>query len=127
MAIQAIEKKSGGAFVVRLEVPQETNKAEIEKYIKQEYEAKLQAIEANYQKQLQGKEEVIKAYKKQSTDILELTKIIAQNQPDIINKISFTSGDSYNTETAGIVHNEKGNIAENAKVAGEINEDGQPK
>ncbi len=131
LAIQAIEKKSGGAFVVRLEVPEEANKAEIEKYIRQEYDAKLKVIEANYQKQLQGKdeiidakEELIKAYKEKSTDILELTKIIAQNQPDIINNISLVSGDSYNTETAGIVRSE-GNISGDAKVAGKINEAGQ--
>ena len=132
LGIQGIEKKPGGAFVVRLEVPQGANKAEIEKYIRQEYDAKVKVIEASYQKQLQGKdeiiqaknEELIKAYREKSTDIIELAKNMAKNQPDI--NISVVSGDSYNTETAGIVHNEKGNISENAKVAGEINEDGQP-
>ncbi len=125
LAIQGIEKKSAGAFVVRLEVPREANKAEIEKYIRKEYDAKVKVIEANYQKQLQAKDETIQAYREKSIDMFELTKIIATNQPDI--NISVVSGDSYNTETAGIVHNEKGNISENAKVAGEINEDGQPK
>ncbi len=128
LAIQAIEKKSGGAFVVRLEVPQEANKAEIEEYIRQEYDAKVKVIEANYQKQLQGKdeiidakEELIKAHKEQSTDILEMAKIYAQNQPDIVNKISVVSGDSYNAETAGIVHSE-GDISGDAEIAGEIDE-----
>ncbi len=132
LSIQAIEKKSGGAFIIRLEVPADANKAEIEKYTKQEYDAKLKVIEANYQKQLQAKdetiqaksEELIKAYREKTIDLLEMAKILATNQPDIINKISVVSGDSYNTETAGIVHNE-GNISGNAKVAGKINEAGQ--
>lgn len=38
LGIQAIEKKSGGVLVLRLEVPEAANKANIEKYLKQEYD-----------------------------------------------------------------------------------------
>ena len=119
LAIQAIEKKSGGAFVVRLEVPQEANKAEIEKFIKQEYEVKLKVIEANYQKQLQAKdetiqaknEELIKAYREKNADILELVKIISSQQITRNIKISEASNISEasiisSSGKVGIGHNE---------------------
>ena len=38
LGIQAIEKKSGGVLVLRLEVPEAANKVNIEKYLKQEYD-----------------------------------------------------------------------------------------
>ena len=136
LSIQAIEKKSGGVFVVRLEVPQEANKAEIEKYIRQEYDTKVKVIEANYQKQLQLKNETIEAknetiqeLRQKGTDMLEVARIMSSFQQNTIinNSPNMTPGNIYNTENAGILHNEKGNISENAKVGGKINEDGQPK
>ena len=58
--IQAIEKKSGGSFVVRLEVPEEADKAAIEQSVKAGYEQQLQLSEARYQAQLQAKDAEIK-------------------------------------------------------------------
>ncbi|MEM8720953.1 MAG: hypothetical protein AAGE84_16925 [Cyanobacteria bacterium P01_G01_bin.39] len=136
LSIQAIDKKSGGAFVVRLEVPEEANKAEIAKYIEQEYEAKLKVIEASYQKQLQAKDEVIhekneeliKAYRQEKSELIEVVKTMSNINPiiNIINdnKPNMASGNTYNTEKAGIVHNE-GDIKDNAKITAEINEAGQ--
>ncbi|MEM8675879.1 MAG: pentapeptide repeat-containing protein [Cyanobacteria bacterium P01_G01_bin.67] len=132
LSIQAIEKKSGSAFVIRLEVPQEANKAEIEKYIKQEYDAKLTVIEANYQKQLQAKnetiqaknDELIKAYRETGTDLLKMAEIMSSFQQNTIinNSPNLPPGNIYNIEKAGIGHNDNSNISGNAKIAGEINE-----
>lgn len=45
LTIQAIENKDDGAFVVRVRVPPEANKAEIEKFFRQEYDQLLKAQE----------------------------------------------------------------------------------
>lgn len=52
LSVQAIEKKSGGSFVVRLEVPDNADKANIERVIKTEYAVKLQSVEAEYEERL---------------------------------------------------------------------------
>ncbi|MEM7759843.1 MAG: pentapeptide repeat-containing protein [Cyanobacteria bacterium P01_A01_bin.40] len=120
LSIQAIEKKSSGAFVVRLEVPEEANKAEIEKYIKQEYEVKLKVIEASYQKQLKAKdEELIQVYREKSIDMLRVVEMLSNSQQ---NTIINNSPNTYNQSgQIGIGHNE-GVIKDNAKIAGVYNE-----
>ncbi|MFG6105369.1 pentapeptide repeat-containing protein [Leptothoe sp. EHU-05/26/07-4] len=52
LSIQAIEKKRGGAFVVRVEVAEGADKSAIESKVKQLYESQLKQIEAHYEKQL---------------------------------------------------------------------------
>ena len=108
LSIQAIEKKAGGAFVIRVEVPREANKAEIEKYLKQEYEARLKVIEGEYQKQLQAKdnelksknEEINKAYREKSTDLMEMARIMASIQkPPTYNNIIEATGNKSVSET----------------------------
>ncbi len=44
VSIQAIEKKSDGAFVIRLNVPPEADKAEVESYAKQSYQNEIQVL-----------------------------------------------------------------------------------
>lgn len=77
LSIQAIEKKSGGAFVIRLEVPPEANKGEIEYQAKERYQHKLQLLETQYRAELHAKDREIKIYKQQSTDMLEIVKLQA--------------------------------------------------
>ncbi|MEO0536100.1 MAG: pentapeptide repeat-containing protein, partial [Cyanobacteria bacterium P01_A01_bin.123] len=80
ISIQAIEKKSSDAFIVRLEVPQEANKAAVEVSAKQLYETQLKALEAQYEQQLrlQGAhlEDAKKAVKSQRRDKATLMRII---------------------------------------------------
>lgn len=75
--IQGIEKKAGGSFLVRLEVPSDADKGTIERAAKELYETKLQILEAKYHAELQAKEREIEIYKQQSADILELAKLAA--------------------------------------------------
>ncbi|MEM8719105.1 MAG: pentapeptide repeat-containing protein [Cyanobacteria bacterium P01_G01_bin.39] len=122
LSIQGIEKKSG-AFIVRLEVPHQANKAEIEKYIKQEYDAKLKGIEASYQKQLRAKDETIQAYREKGTDLLKMAEIMSNFQQNtIINNNPNMTNQSGNF---GIGQNND-NISGHSKVAGEINEAAPP-
>jgi uncharacterized protein YjbI with pentapeptide repeats len=75
--IQGIEKKAGGSFLVRLEVPSDADKGTIERAAKELYETKLQILEAKYHAELQAKEREIEIYKQKSADILELAKLAA--------------------------------------------------
>jgi uncharacterized protein YjbI with pentapeptide repeats len=77
LSIQAIEKKSGGAFVIRLEVSQEADKAAIEYGFKEFYEMKLQLQEQRYRAELHAKDREIEIYKRQSADMFEIAKLQA--------------------------------------------------
>jgi hypothetical protein len=83
LAIQAIEKKSDGAFIVRVEVPPDANKAGVEKYLKREYEIQLKDIEEKYRLELNAKDKEIEIYKEKSADILELAKLAASRPINI--------------------------------------------
>lgn len=81
--IEAIEQKSGGIFVVRIKVPHDASKAEVEKRLKREYEIQLKAIEDRYRLELNAKNNEIEIYKQKSTDILELAKLAASRPINI--------------------------------------------
>ncbi|MCP2727663.1 pentapeptide repeat-containing protein [Limnofasciculus baicalensis] len=55
LSIQAIENKQRGTLVVRVNVRDEDNKAEIEQSFKQLYQVALEATEIKYLEQLEGK------------------------------------------------------------------------
>ena len=77
VGVQAIERKSDGAFVVRIEVPPEADKAEIESKAKQSYETKLQVLEAQYRAELQAKDREITLYKEQGSNMMEIARLLA--------------------------------------------------
>ena len=77
LSIQAIENKGDGDFVIRVNTPPGADKAEIQRFVEQEYQVKLKAIEDKYRYQLQAKEELIEECRQKSTDLLEITKILA--------------------------------------------------
>jgi hypothetical protein len=94
LAIQAIEKKSCGAFIIRVEVPPDADKAEVEKYLQREYEIQLKAIEDRYRLELNAKEQEIEIYKQKSADILELAKLAASRSINISpNQVNNMAGD----------------------------------
>ncbi|MEA5567789.1 pentapeptide repeat-containing protein [Anabaena sp. UHCC 0399] len=110
LSIQAIENKNDGAFVIRVNVPADANKAEIEKYLKREYELAVAALEAKYQIQLQGKDEQIEIYRKQSADLTEIVKLLAGRATyDLRNSQfggSLINAETVNTdEIGGNIHN----------------------
>jgi uncharacterized protein YjbI with pentapeptide repeats len=87
ISIQAIEKKSGGAFVIRLEVPPGATKAAIERQAKALYERGRQVLEVKYQSQLQVKDaqlalyqEWLKAERRDNTDLMGIVKIMADKE-----------------------------------------------
>ena len=87
LSIQAIEKKRGGAFIVRLEVAEGADKSAIESSAKELYETKLALIEQRYRDVLQAKEGEIIAYKEQSTNLMKITELLGSKlMPPEINQ-----------------------------------------
>jgi uncharacterized protein YjbI with pentapeptide repeats len=77
LSIQAIENKNNDAFVIRINVPFNTHRAEIEDYLKREYDHQLKAIDRKYRYQLQAAYEQIATYRQQSADLTEILKVMA--------------------------------------------------
>ena len=80
LAIQAIEKKRGGAFVVRVEVSEGADKSAIESSAKQLYDAQLKTLEEQYEKhlRLQGAhlEEIQSILKDERRERTRLSKVV---------------------------------------------------
>jgi hypothetical protein len=104
--IQAIENKNDGTFVIRVNVPPDANKAEIEKYLKREYELALKVVENKYRYQLQAKDEQIAIYRQQSANLNEIVKLMA-GRP-INNVIEITAKSESMTESRKIDINQSG-------------------
>ena len=88
--VLAIENQDDGDFVIRVTVPNNANQAEIESYLKKQYDRELKTLEEKYRWQLDFKEEKIQfylnqieEYRRQSTDIIEIMKFQATNKPNI--------------------------------------------
>ncbi|NJN08708.1 MAG: CHAT domain-containing protein [Richelia sp. RM1_1_1] len=79
IAIQSIENKGDGVVVVRVEVPEHTNKQKIHAAFTQSYELALQSLEARYQAELESKEEQIALYRQHQTDLRNLMQIATPN------------------------------------------------
>ena len=108
-AIQAIEKKTGDAFVIRLEVPLEADKALIESQAKELYERERQLLETQYRERLDAKDEQIEIYKQQSTNLLEIVRLQASRPINPINPITITGNQAMGDRT---IHTDGGNYNE---------------
>jgi uncharacterized protein YjbI with pentapeptide repeats len=86
LSIQSLEKKSNGTLIVRMEVPENSDKGKLHSDFFQSYELALQAIASQYQEQLQAKDEQIDLYRQQQADwqvvlqLLENKASLADNQ-----------------------------------------------
>ena len=80
IAIQGIERQ-GKTLIVRLEVAEGADKGAIETEITQLYQAQLELTAATYRAELQAKDREIEIYRKNSADLLEVTKLLAASKP----------------------------------------------
>ena len=83
LSIQAIEKKSGGAFVIRVEVPTDTNKAEVEKYFWQKYKPILKAKD----EQLSFYHQEIEYKRIENTRLIRIIETMAERESVELNKL----------------------------------------
>ena len=88
LSIQAIEKKRGSTFVVRLEVAEDADKKALESSAKELYETQLKALEAQYERQLrlQGEQHLseiqrlIAAERQEKATLMGVLTTMANNQ-----------------------------------------------
>jgi uncharacterized protein YjbI with pentapeptide repeats len=108
--IQGIEKKAGGSFLMRLEVPPDVDKGVLELKAKEQYETRLQILEARYHAELHARDREIEIYKQKSADILELAKLAASRPITLEKKQQVmveqqSNSETYNTTVQGSVGN----------------------
>ncbi|MBD2603376.1 pentapeptide repeat-containing protein [Scytonema hofmannii FACHB-248] len=84
LAIKSIENKGDDVVVVRVDVPESTNKARIHAEFTQNYEFALQQLEIRYQAELKSKDEQISLYRQHQSDLKNLMQMIAPN----VNKLT---------------------------------------
>jgi len=75
--IQAIENNSHGVLVIRINVSNDAHKAEIENYLKQEYEQELKVIDQEYRYHLQASYEKIATYRQRSAELIQIVQVMA--------------------------------------------------
>jgi len=79
--VRGIQANDDGSFVIRIDVPAQLDKAEIEKSFRDKYENQLQLMEAQYRAELKTKDdEILTVYRQQSANLWELIKLKA-SQP----------------------------------------------
>lgn len=78
IAIRSIENKGGGMVVVKVEVPEESDKPKLQRTLTQEYDQALQRLEARYQAELAAKDEQITLYRQHQSELSKLTQLLTQ-------------------------------------------------
>ncbi|MBE9215560.1 pentapeptide repeat-containing protein [Plectonema cf. radiosum LEGE 06105] len=88
LKIQSIESKGDGFVVVKVDVPEEADKAKIHQELQQSYQQQLKIIEAGYQAKLQGKEDQIEIFRQKSSEMAEIAKLLAKkDSPAFSNQV----------------------------------------
>ena len=80
LTIQSIENKGDGVVVVKVAVPDNTDKEKIHSDFTQNYQLALAAVEEKYKAELQAKNNEIVIYRQQSAEMTEIVKLLA-NKP----------------------------------------------
>jgi hypothetical protein len=134
ISIQGLDRKRGGAFVIRLEVSPQIDKAVIESREKELYEIKykLNLLEKLHQVEMQAKDKEIVLYKRQldiqlhqNTDLIGIVKIMAEKEPTNKTTIKNSSIGFANTGSGTVSHfsqNIGQNVDEISKLIGSLRE-----
>lgn len=119
--MRAIKKSSDGSFIIRVDVPENANKANLEAEFYQRYEGELKRLEEVYQKELQAKDREIESYRRESANMTEIAKLLASRPITVETKA--VAGDEVNQSGSfGIGQMKGGEITGDAIVAGTYNE-----
>jgi uncharacterized protein YjbI with pentapeptide repeats len=109
LSIQAIEKKSGGAFVIRLEVPPDVDTGIIESRAKELYDEKLKLLEAR----VTDYKDEVKFLRLSNASLEKVLEIMANNQPTNQTTIHGSNFGFIQSGSGEISHFEQ-NIGQNA-------------
>jgi uncharacterized protein YjbI with pentapeptide repeats len=93
LSISAIETRDDGSFVIRINVPTDAAKAEIEEFIYSKYKKALNQQTEKYRAQLATKDqeisakndEIIQLYREKSADLKEIMMLMAASKPSFQN------------------------------------------
>lgn len=119
LSIQAIENKNDGAFVVRVNVPPEADKATVETYLKHEYELALKVLDEKYRYELKAKDVEIESYRRENTNLIKLAEW-ASNRPIIVQATATAEhksmSETFNTDLRGAnITNYANKLQDNAR------------
>lgn len=125
LKIQSIEDKSDGVLIIKVHVPPDTDKEKIHRELTWEYELSLKVIEAKYKAQLEVKDEQITLYRQQNADMMEITKLLANQPINIETRAMSNSSDESRNFTVGDVGGDfkpvgSPILADNATISGTI-------
>jgi uncharacterized protein YjbI with pentapeptide repeats len=116
LAIHSIANKGDGVVVVKLNVPDGTDKEKIHNDFMQNYQLALQAVEERYKVQLQAKDNEITIYRQQSADMKEIVGLLANKSINVQvdNKVETkamtnSSDSSRKFENSGTINNSLNN------------------
>jgi len=126
--ICAIKKLSDGSFVISVEVPATSDKAEIERVFFQKYKKALSTKTKEYRKILQSKnkeiqnhqQEIIQLHREKSTDLMKIIELQAQQTINIEAKA--VAGDNIKQSGNFGIGVNQGEISGHTKVVGVLNE-----
>ncbi len=123
LVIQSIENKGDGVVVVKVAVPENANKEKIHSDFTENYQLALAAVEEKYKSLLQAKDERIEDHKQQIKDIkqfyselVNISKSLADQQISIENKIIQEINNVNNDSSRKI---EIGNIGRDFNASGQ--------
>lgn len=118
--IQAIENKTDGAFVIRVSVPPEIDKSQIEQYFKRKYQFALEAKDKKYRKylreRLKDKDDLIASYREQMVSI-------RQNNTKLIGVIeTMAEKENSKTENTFNIYGSSGSVGNQGHIASSGNQ-----
>nr|WP_242036794.1 pentapeptide repeat-containing protein [Leptolyngbya sp. FACHB-321] len=119
LSIHAIENKNDGAFVVRVNVPPDADKATVEIRLKHEYELALKVLGEKYRYELKAKDIEIESYRRENTNIMRLAEW-AINRPINVQAIATAESrlmsETFNTDLRGAnITNYANKLQDNAR------------
>ncbi|MEQ8758070.1 MAG: pentapeptide repeat-containing protein [Coleofasciculus sp. G1-WW12-02] len=78
LTIQSLENRPDGVLTIRIAIPIDANRIEVEHFLNREYDAQIQAIDKDYRYQLKVKYEQVAAYRQQSANLTEILQRLAE-------------------------------------------------
>jgi uncharacterized protein YjbI with pentapeptide repeats len=128
LTVRAIERRDDGSFIIRVDVPNSIDKAEIKSSFNKKYKKQLQAQAEQYRQQLQARDRDIEHYRQQNTNLTEAIVTLASKPIQIENNFmpnNQLTGDTINNSGNMGIGINKGEIKD-SKIAGIINEAANP-
>ena len=111
LAIQSIENKGDGVFVIRVNVSEDANKETIHRELMENYERELKILEARYGEKLKAKANEIAIYRQENANLWKLAKLGA-SRPINVEATAMANKESTNIQ----IHGNVGNLGDEGRI-----------